>query len=73
MKEQQIEVLKTEIQKLSLGKDDILILKIQNLGEYTKTKIEQIQSTMKEIAPNNPVIIMDTTESVEVVRKEHNI
>lgn len=73
MNEQHIEVLKTEIQKLSLGKDDILILKIQNLGEYTKTKIEQIQSTMKEIVPNNPLIIMDTTESVEVVRKEHNI
>lgn len=73
MKEQQIEVLKTEIQKLSLDKDDILILKIQNLGEYPKTKIEQIQKTMKEIAPNNPVIIMDTSESVEVVRKEHKI
>jgi hypothetical protein len=73
MQKQQIEVLTTEIQKLSLDKNDILVLKIKDLGEYTKEKIQQIQSTMKDIVPSNAVIIMDTTESVEVVRKKNKL
>jgi hypothetical protein len=73
MQKQQIEVLTTEIQKLSLDKNDILVLKIKDLGEYTKEKVEQIQKTMKDIVPNNSVIIMDTTESVEVIRKKNKI
>lgn len=70
MKEQQIEVLRTEIQKFTLEKDDIFILKVEKLDELSKEKIQSIQKLMKEIVPNNPVIIMDTTESVEVVKKK---
>ena len=65
-----MDVLKTEISKLSLGPDDILVLKYR--GRLSSEQAHQVRQRVRSVLPEEvPVLVIDEGIELSVVKVEN--